>query len=49
LSPQIDTIVGWLIYNHFSITAFTSGKGHPNTYYTSWSVYCFDPIRLPRS
>jgi len=45
--PQIDTIVGWLIYSHSNMTAFTSGKGHPN--YTSWSDYCLDPVRLTRS
>jgi len=22
-------MVGWLIYSHFNITAFTSGKRHP--------------------
>jgi len=39
--------VGWLIYSHSNITPLTSGKSHPN--YTSWSVYCFDPVQLSRS
>jgi len=34
--PQINTIVGWLIYSHSNITAFTSGKGHPD--YTSGQI-----------
>jgi len=36
----------WLIYIHSNITAFTSGKVALKLKYTSWSVYCCDPVRL---